>query len=58
MKDEEVAALQPPAHENAEAHLHVPTRADVTLILAWLAVGIPIAWGVWVTLKTAFVLFG
>ena len=25
---------------------------------AWLAVGIPIAWGVWVTLQTAMALFG
>ncbi len=28
------------------------------VILAWLAVGMPLAWGVWVTLKSAFVLFG
>jgi hypothetical protein len=25
---------------------------------AWLAVGIPLAWGVWVTLQKAAVLFG
>jgi hypothetical protein len=25
---------------------------------AWLAVGIPIAWGVWVTLQKAVILFG
>jgi hypothetical protein len=27
------------------------------LALAWLAVGIPIAWGLWVTLQSALVLF-
>src|SRR6266851_1536202 len=33
-------------------------RLDATSALAWLAVGIPIAWGVWVTLSKALVLFG
>jgi hypothetical protein len=28
------------------------------LAAAWVAVGIPIAWGVWVTLQKAVVLFG
>jgi hypothetical protein len=28
------------------------------LAAAWIAVGIPIAWGVWVTLQKAAVLFG
>jgi len=28
------------------------------LVAAWLAVGIPIAWGVWITLQKAAVLFG
>ena len=28
------------------------------IALAWLAVGIPIAWGVWVTLQKAAILFG
>jgi hypothetical protein len=31
---------------------------DATALLAWLAVGIPIAWGVWITLSKALVLFG
>ena len=35
-----------------------PSRPSATLALAWLAVGIPIAWGVWVTLQSALVLFG
>ena len=30
----------------------------VTLALAWLAVGIPLAWGVVETLKKAMALFG
>jgi hypothetical protein len=32
-------------------------QLNATSILAWLAVGIPIAWGVWITLDKAFVLF-
>ena len=30
---------------------------DLTAGLAWLAVGLPILWGVWITLSKAFVLF-
>jgi hypothetical protein len=30
---------------------------DVGTSLAWIAVSIPIAWGVWVTLTQALVLF-
>jgi hypothetical protein len=33
-------------------------RLDATSMLAWSAVGIPILWGVWVTLQSAFALFG
>jgi MFS family permease len=59
MKDEEVAALQ------AKTQQQVTTgsmgigewRLNATSILAWLAVGIPIAWGVWITLNNAFVMF-
>ena len=62
MSDEQVAALQtaPVAH----THAHNPkselakAEARASLPLAWLAVGIPIAWGIWVTLKSALVLFG
>ena len=32
-------------------------QASPVAILAWLAVGIPIAWGVWITLSKALVLF-
>ncbi len=31
---------------------------DARAILAWLAVGLPIAWGAWVALSSALVLFG
>ena len=33
-------------------------KLDTVAILAWLAVGVPLAWGVWITLQSAFVLFG
>jgi MFS family permease len=32
--------------------------SGMALILAWAAVGIPLAWGVWVTVRKAIVLFG
>jgi len=61
MKPEEVAALQ--ARSQAAAIMTSGSmgigrwQLNATSILAWLAVGIPIAWGVWITLKSAFVLF-
>jgi hypothetical protein len=30
---------------------------DAKSVLAWLAVGVPICWGVWLTLSSALVLF-
>jgi hypothetical protein len=61
MKPEEVAALQ------AKQRLAGATesgpfgigRGGLTLgaALAWAAVGVPLAWGVWVTLEKALVLF-
>ena len=64
MKDEEVKALQA-AEARAEAAAAgvktVSAKAgggvDVTAILAWAAVGIPLAWGIWITLAKALVLF-
>jgi len=35
----------------------VPQRQSLTLALAWLAVGLPLAWGVVQTLKKALALF-
>jgi len=57
MSDEQVAALQTaPVHPE---HMHAaPAAVGATVVLAWLAVGIPILWGVWVTLQSAFALFG
>jgi MFS family permease len=60
MSDEQVAALQPAAQSASHAE-HVslgPSRPGAMLMLAWLAVGIPITWGVWLTLQSALVLFG
>ncbi len=59
MSEAEVAALQPVTEEAAPSHhdLKAPS-VDFRIVLAWLAVGVPLAWGVWVTLKTALVLFG
>ena len=62
MSDEQMAALQTAAP--AHAHAQIPkselqkAEASASVPLAWLAVGIPITWGVWVTLKSALVLFG
>jgi hypothetical protein len=39
-------------HRNAKAN------ATVKLALAWLAVGVPLAWGVVETLKKTMALFG
>ncbi len=61
MKEEEVAALQEKDRKAAE---HIQTdsfgiggRPNLTAILAWLAVCLPLAWGVWITLEKALVLF-
>jgi MFS family permease len=60
MKDEEVAALQ------AKSQIPGATGGsfgighgglDAKAALFWLFVGIPIAWGVWITLKNAIVIF-
>jgi hypothetical protein len=59
MKDEEVAALQAKSRGLAAvSSLGIGQwRLDATSILAWLVVGIPIAWGAWITLSNALVLF-
>ena len=59
MKDEDVRALQaslapagvPPLTESSAP------KFSAAVILAWLAVGIPVLWGVSVTLQSALVLF-
>ena len=60
MKDEEVAALQARSQMTITAAGSMGIgqwRLDATSILAWLAVGIPLAWGVWVTISSVLVLF-
>jgi MFS family permease len=59
MKDEEVAALQAQSQAAAtRGSMGIGEwRLNGTSILAWLAVGLPIAWGVWITLSNALVLF-
>ncbi|MES5045871.1 OFA family MFS transporter [Rhizobium nepotum] len=62
MPDAEVAALQA---KTAAANAG-PTGSfgigrgglDAKAVLAWAAVGIPLLWGVWVTVKSSLVLFG
>jgi MFS family permease len=59
MSDDQVASLQPATTTASVQSASLgPSRASGVLALAWLAVGIPIAWGVWVTLESALVLFG
>src|SRR5438105_2609994 len=59
MSEAEVAALQTAPVEAAPSQVTAAAAGmDVKVVLAWLAVGVPLAWGVWVTLKSALVLFG
>ncbi len=60
MKDEEIAALQAQSQAAAATRGSMGIgewRLNATSILAWLAVSLPIAWGVWITLSNALVLF-
>ncbi|SIQ73412.1 Major Facilitator Superfamily protein [Rhizobium sp. RU33A] len=62
MSDEEVASLQ----AKTAAATAGPTGSfgigkgglDAKAALAWAVVGLPLLWGVWVTLKSSFALFG
>jgi len=60
MKDAEVVALQARTRslsgETGSFGIGAG-KLDLTSILAWAVIGIPIAWGVWITLSNAFVLF-
>jgi MFS family permease len=62
MKDEEVGALQAVERE-AAAHVKAGSfgigggKLNLTSVLAWAAVGIPLAWGVWITLDKSLILF-
>ena len=59
MSDAEVAALQARSQSTATAGAMGigAWKLDATSILAWAAVGLPLLWGVYVTLKAAWVLF-
>jgi MFS family permease len=62
MSDEEVALLQA---QYAKDHAHDPSGSfgigrgglDGSTAMAWALIGIPIAWGVWITLAKALILF-
>jgi MFS family permease len=62
MTDEELAGERALAHETAAdlasgaAMAPRPTPAAL-VIAAWIAVGVPLAWGMWMTLSKALVLF-
>jgi MFS family permease len=64
MSDAELEAERKLAHEAARAatvSARGPTSGEKTpaalLFGAWLVVGVPILWGVWITLEKAWVLF-
>jgi hypothetical protein len=59
MSEEEVAALQAKLKSRFEGTAATAVKAgfDLKAMLAWAAVGIPLAWGIWITLEKALVLF-
>jgi len=62
MTEEELKAEQAIGHDAGADHTtSLEWKADASTkplaILAWLAVGIPLAWGVWITLQKTAVLF-
>ena len=59
MSEEEVAALQAKLRSRVEFDESTGVKAgfDLKALLAWAAVGIPLAWGIWITLEKALVLF-
>ncbi|HEY0571181.1 MAG TPA: OFA family MFS transporter [Enterovirga sp.] len=62
MKDEEVEALQAKLHvagTERTGSFGIGTGGlDARAAIAWTLVGIPILWGVWITLSKSLVLFG
>jgi hypothetical protein len=61
MTPEQIAALdasgKKPGAAAQPAAIEGPPTPTWQIVLAWLVVGIPIAWGVWITLQKAAVLF-
>ncbi len=46
-------------HESESAHKSLGRSSVlVWMVIGWLWVGIPLAWGVWMTARTSFALFG
>ncbi len=62
MSDEEVAALQAKtaaANAGPTGSFGIGTGGfDGKALIAWALVGIPLLWGVWVTIKSTYALFG
>ena len=63
MTEEQLAAERQLAHEQAAAS-HPTTRSSATtssnsllVVIAWIAVAIPLSWGVWITLSKSLALF-
>lgn len=61
MSEQQLRETEPPKPIAAspDAPVHAPSVGGqgVLVAICWLAVGIPLAWGVWITLQKAFVLF-
>lgn len=60
MSDAELAAEKVKAHERSispDATIAAPAAFTPAVALAWLAVGLPMLWGAWITLQKAMVLF-
>ena len=63
MTDEELAQERKVAHDKAAASVLVAANSagggssQLTLVLAWSAVGIPLLFGIWITLQKALILF-
>jgi len=59
MSDAEVAALDRglASHKPVATTTEAVTGISVTVVAAWLVVGVPLAWGVWTTLQKVAVMF-
>jgi hypothetical protein len=66
MTDKELAAERQLAHERAlpKNAVNATASSDIgagshpaVILMAWAAVGIPLAWGIWITVQKALILF-
>ena len=61
MSPEQLAAVRSSGHEQAAAPSSAVTQAAAStkalLCIAWTAIGIPLAWGVWITVSKSLALF-